>query len=200
MAGDFYDANNVVVGHAMLMLSPWSATDPVVDLAAFDEVPLFTPDDAAWADFVSAGATNEGFKVNVETSTTQITIEEQSTPVGETVESKAIGIEAVLAEATLESMRYSWGGGVITVTAAAAGVAGKRSMRLSDDIEYFVGVLETRNFNGLARRLAVPKMSITGSGEVSFRRAADKQMFPIRAASLCKPSDIQIVDITAAAL
>lgn len=199
MAGDFYDANNVVVGHAMLMLSPWSAADPVIDLADFDEVPLFTPDNAAWADFVSAGATNEGFKVNVETSTTQITIEEQSTPVGETVESKAIGIEAVLAEATLESMRYSWGGGVITVTAAGAGQAGKRSMRLSDDIEYFVGVLETRNFNGLARRLAVPKMSITGSGEVSFRRAADKQMFPIRAASLCKPSDIQIVDITAPA-
>lgn len=200
MAGDFYDANNVVVGHAMLMLSPWSAADPVLDLATFDDVPLFTPDDPAWVDFVSAGATNEGFKVNVETSTTQITIEEQSTPVGETVESKAIGIEAVLAEATLESMRYSWGGGVITVTAAASGQPGKRSMRLSDDIEYFVGVLETRNFNGLARRLAVPKMSITGSGEVSFRRAADKQMFPIRAASLCKPSDIQVVDITAVAL
>lgn len=200
MAGDFYNANNVVVGHAMLMLSPWSASDPVIDLADFDDVPLFTPENAAWADFVSAGATNEGFKVNVETSTTQITIEEQSTPVGETVESKAIGIEAVLAEATLESMRYSWGGGVITVTAAASEQPGKRSMRLSDDIEYFVGVLETRNFNGLARRLAVPKMSITGSGEVSFRRAADKQMFPIRAASLCKPSDIQIVDITTAAL
>lgn len=200
MAGDFYDANNVVVGHAMLMLKPWAAADPAFDVTTLDEVPLFTPDDAAWSTFVSAGATNEGFKVNVETSTTQITIEEQSTPVGETVESKAIGIEAVLAESTLESMRYSWGGGVITTNAAAAGVAGRRRMRLSDDIEYYVAVLETRNFDGFARRLVVPKVSITGSGEVSFRRAADKQMFPIRAASLCKPSDIEIVDITAAAL
>lgn len=200
MAGDFYNADNVVVGHAMLMLKPWSRTDPILDLALFDSVPLFTPDDPAWGEFVSAGATNEGFKVNVETSTTQVTIEEQSTPVGETVESKAIGIEAVLAEATLSSMRYSWGGGDITVQAAAAGKVGKQTMNLSDDIEYYVGVLETRNFNGLARRLGVPKMSITGSGEVSFRRAADKQMFPIRAASLCKPSDIEIVDITAPAL
>jgi hypothetical protein len=200
MAGDFYNADNVVVGHAMLMLKPWVAADPALDPLDFDEVPVFEPSDPAWADFVSAGATNEGFKVNIETSTTQITIEEQSTPVGETVESKAVGIEAVLAEATLESMRYSWGGGVITTQAAAAGVAGKRRMSLSDDIEYYVAVLETRNFNALPRRLFVPKVSITGSGEVSFRRSSDKQMFPIRAASLCKPSEIEIVDITAVAL
>lgn len=200
MAGDFYNANNVVVGQAMLMLKPWDPADAPIDPLDFDLVPVFTPDDAAWADFVSAGATNEGFKVNLETSTTQVTIEEQSTPVGETVESKALGIEAVLAESTLESMRYSWGGGVITVQAAASGVAGKRRMSLSDDIEYYVAVLESRNFNAMPRRLFVPKVSITGSGEVSFRRAADKQMFPIRAASLCKPSEIEIVDITAAAL
>ena len=199
MAGDFYNADNVVVGHAMLMLTAWikGAVKPMVD----DDTPIFDPDDAAWgADWLSIGATHEGFKVNVETSTTQITIEEQSTPVGETVESKAIGIEAVLAEATLESMRYSWGGSDIAVTAAASGQPGKETMTLSDDVEYYTGILETRNFNGFARRLYVPKMSITGSGEVSFRRAADKQMFPVRAASLCKPAEIQIVDIVAPAL
>lgn len=199
MAGDFYNADNVVVGHAMLMLKPWVRTDPALDLSVFDDVPLFTPDNPAWADYVSAGATNEGFKVNVETSTTQITIEEQSTPVGETIESKAIGIEAILAESTMEAMRYSWGGSDITVTPAGAGQVGKSAMTLVDDINYYVAVLETRNFNGLARRLGVAKVSITGSGEVSFRRAADKQMFPIRAASLCKPSEIEIVDITAPA-
>lgn len=197
MAGDFYNADNVVVGHAMLMITPWvkGSVEPLVA----DSTPLFAPDNAAWTDWVSAGATNEGFKVNVETSTTQITIEEQSTPVGETVESKAIGIEAVLAESTMESMRYSWGGSDITVTAAGAGQPGKKVMTLTDDIRYYTVCLETRNFNGLARRLYVPKVSITGSGEVSFRRAADKQMFPVRAASLCKPSEIQVVDITAPA-
>lgn len=195
MAGEFYNADNVVVGHAMLMLTPW-VKDAVEALPA-DDTPLFTPNDAAWTDWVSAGATNEGFKVNVETSTTQITIEEQSTPVGETVESKAIGIEAVLAESTLEAMKYSWGGSDIVATAAGAGVWGKEVMSLIDDIQYFTAVLESRNFNGFARRLYVPKVSITGSGEVSFRRAADKQMFPIRAASLCKPTDIQVVDLLA---
>jgi hypothetical protein len=199
MAGDFYNADNVVVGHAMLMLTPWvkGAVEPMVD----DDTPLFAPDDAGWgADWLSVGATNEGFKVNVETSTTQITIEEQSTPVGETVESKAIGIEAVLAESTMQSIKYSWGGGAITSTAAASGQPGTEKMSLSDDIEYFTATLETRNYNGFARRLYIPKVSITGSGEVSFRRAADKQMFPVRAASLCKPSEIEIVDVVAAAL
>lgn len=198
MAGEWYNADNVVVGHAMLMLTPWvkGAVEPIVA----DSTPLFAPANAAWIDWVSAGATNEGFKVNVETSTTQITIEEQSTPVGETVESKAIGIEAVLAESTMESIKYSWGGGTITTTAASSGTPGTDKMTLSDDITYFTACLETRNYNGFARRLYIPKASITGSGEVSFRRAADKQMYPVRVASLCKPSEIQIVDITAAAL
>lgn len=199
MAGDFYNADNVVVGHAMLMVTPWvkGAVEPI----PLDATPLFDPDHANWgAEWLSIGATNEGFKVNVETSTTQITIEEQSTPVGETVESKAIGIEAVLAESTLEAIRYSWGGGTIVTTAAASGVTGTEKMSLTDDIEYYTVCLETRNFNGFARRLYVPKVSITGSGEVSFRRAADKQMFPVRAASLCKPSEIQVVDVVAPAL
>lgn len=196
MAGSLYNADNVVVGHAMLMITPWSRTalEPIVA----DATPLFTPDDTAWADWVSAGATNEGFKVNVETSTTQITIEEQSTPVAETIESKGISIEAVLAEATMESMRLSWGGSDITAAAAGAGTPGTRKMTLTDDINYYTICLETRNYNGFARRIYVPKVSITGSGEVSFRRAADKQMFPVRAASLCAPTDIEIVDIVAA--
>lgn len=195
MAGEFYNADNVVVGNAMLMLTPW--VKDAVETPVDDDTPIFTPDDTAWADWVSAGATNEGFKVNVETSTTQITIEEQSTPVGETVESKAIGIEAVLAEATIDSMKYAWGGGIITTTAAGAGVWGKKSMVISDEPQYYTATLESRNFNGFARRLYIPKASMTGSGEVSFRRAADKQMFPIRLASLCKPSDIEVVDLTA---
>lgn len=190
MAGSWYNANNVVVGHAMLMVTPWTvvpAPQPV------DATPIFTPADAAWVLWNSIGATNEGFKVNVETSTTQITIEEQSTPAGETVESKAITIEAALAESTLESMKYSWGGGTITTV---AGPPAKKSMPLTDVQTYYTVVLETRNYAGKARRIYIPKVSITGSGEVSFRRAADKQMFPVRVASICPPDQIVITDLT----
>lgn len=197
MAGSFYNADNVVVGNAMLMITPW-VKDDVTPLPV-DGTPIFTPADTAWADWVSAGATSEGFKANIQTSTTQITIEEQSTPVGETVESKAVSIDAILAESTMQSMKYSWGGSAITHTAAGVGQPAKDVMTLTDDITYYTVCLESRNFNGFARRLYIPKVSITGSGEVAFRRAADKQMFPVSAASLCKPSDIEIVDITAPA-
>jgi hypothetical protein len=195
MTGSLYNSDNVVVGEAVLMMTPWVLDDvaPMVD----DDTPIFTPDDAAWADWVSAGATNEGFKVNVDTSVTQITIEEQSTPVAETVESKSIAIEAALAEDTLESMKLAWGGGTIVVTAAAASVWGKRVMSLTDAVLYYTLTLEMRNFNGFARRIYIPKASLTGSGEVSFRRASDKRMFPTRAASLCKPSEIVITDLVA---
>jgi hypothetical protein len=97
----------------------------------------------------------------------------------------------------MTSMKYSWGGDDIVHVAAGAGQPAKDTMVLTDDITYYTTVLESRNFNGMARRLYIPKVSITGSGEVAFRRSADKQMFPVSAASLCKPSDIEVVDITA---
>lgn len=190
MTGSWYDSNNVVVGHAMLMVTPWTLI-PAINVD--DATPIFTPNDAAWALWSSIGATNEGFKVNVQTSTTQITIEEQSTPAGETIESKAITIEAALAESTMESMKYSWGGGTITTV---AGPPTAQTMALTDTTAYYTVTLETRNYAGKARRLYIPKVSITGSGEVSFRRASDKQMFPVRAASICPPQEIVITDLT----
>jgi hypothetical protein len=198
MTGVLYDPDNVKVGNAVLMLTPWILGD-VAPIVA-DVTPLFTPADTAWADWVSAGATNEGFKMNVDVSTTQITIEEQSTPVDERQESKTLGLEAELAEDTLLSVKYAWGGSAITVTAAASGTPGTSKMVLADDVAYWTYCLEMQNKFGLARRIYVPKASMIGSGETSFRRASDKRMYPVRLTTLCRPSDIQIVDITAPAL
>lgn len=198
MAGVLYDPDNVQVGNAVLMLTPWvlGSVEPIVA----DETPLFTPADTAWTDWVSAGATNEGFKVNIDVSTTQITIEEQSTPVDERQETKTLGLEAELAEDTLITVKYAWGGSAITIVPASSGVTGTHKMVLQDDVAYWTYILETRNKFGLARRTYVPKASMIGSGETSFRRASDKRMYPVRLTTLCKPTDIQIVDVTAPAL
>lgn len=199
MPGSLYDANNVVVGHAVLWIAPWVVGTPAKTLVP-DSTPLFDVTTWETAGWKGAGATNEGFKVNVETSTTTVTIEEQSTPVDETIEGKTLNIEAALAEDTMQVLQWTWGGGTIVTAAASAGVPGTDKMSLANSITYVTAALEMRNFKGFARRLYIPKMSISGSGEVSFRRSADKRTHPVRLGSLVAPSLIQIVDITAAAL
>lgn len=198
MPGVLYDVNNVVVGQATLYYKAWSASTAAVLVP--DTTPVFTVTTWETAGWTTAGATNEGFKINFEKSTTQIMIEEQSTPVGETIESANLGIEAELAEATIENMKLAWNGGAITTVAAATGIPGTKKMSLTDTVVYWAVALETLNTKGFARRILWPKMTAVGSGETSFRRAADKQMHPMRWSMMCKPSEVQIVDITAAAL
>lgn len=195
MAGKLYDGNNVVVGNAVLFTKPWSLTTPAVLLP--DDTALWAI--APWeaAGWQSAGATNEGFKINAEASTTTVTVEEQSTPVGESLEGKSIGIEAALAEDTLDSIKAAWGGGTIVTQAPSATLVGTAKMSLVNNIQYVAAVLEMANFRGLPRRIFIPKMSLFGAGETSFRRASDKRLYPIRLNSLCRPDEIQIVDVTA---
>lgn len=194
MPGALYDANNVVVGNAVLWMKPWTLT-PVIVPPALKSQPF---DFVAWeaAGWIGAGATHEGFKANVETTTTTTTIEEQSVPVAERVESKSISIEAALAEDTLETIRLAWGGGTITTVATAGAVPAHRIMSLSDDIVYWAACLEMRNAKGLSRVMFSPKNSSSGSGETSFRRAADKRTYPFRLASISPPADIKIYDVT----
>ncbi len=194
MPGVLYNENNVAVGQAAVYIKTWTSALVLAQIADAT-VPLSPAGVVAWeaAGWTILGATNEGFKINAEASTTTVTIEEQSTPVGEQMESKTVGIEAELAEDTLESISLAWGGGTI---ATVAGPPAKRTMSLVDTIKYVQVAMEMKNSNGFARRIYIPKMSIFGSGETSFRRAAEKRLYPIKMNSLCKPSDIIIVDFT----
>lgn len=199
MSGVLYNPDNVVVGNAVLRLIPWVLGDVEPNVA--DTIELFSEDIADWPNpWFSAGATDEGFKLNTDTSTTTVTIEEQATPVGETVEGKTIAITAALAEDTMQSLRLAWGGSDITVAAAASGVPGTNKMTLTDQVSYYTAILEMSNKFGLARRIYIPKTSVTGSGDTSFRRAADKRLYPLSVTSICKPSEIEVVDVVAVAL
>lgn len=198
MPGSLYDGNNVVVGHAHLFIKAWNPLTPATPMP--DTTAVFTIAPWETAGWNSVGATNEGFKVTVDASTTTVTIEEQSTPVQESLEAKSIAIEAALAEDTMDTIQRAWGGGTITTVAASTGIPGTKKMTLANSILYFAATLETKNSLGFARRFFIPKMSFFGSGETSFRRAADKRLYPVKLNSLCRPDEIQIVDITAAAL
>lgn len=196
MPAPLYNADNVVVGNAILRLAPWVLGD--VEPLVADSVPLFSEADLDWpAPWFSAGATDEGFQITTDTSTTTVTIEEQSTPVGEAVEAKTISIVGALAEDTLQTIGLAWGGSTIVTTAPSPTLPGTQKMTLSDDRKYYVGVLEMANKFGLARRIYIPKLSGVGSGDTSFRRAAAKRLYPMTFTSLCRPNEIQVVEITA---
>lgn len=199
MAGTLYNENNVAVGQAAVYMKAWTPA-LVLTKIADATVPLSDAGVTAWeaAGWTIFGATNEGYKINAEASTTTINIEEQSSPVGEQMEAKAVAIEAALAEDTIQSMSFAWGGGVVTTTApGAGGIYGKQTMKLVDGIKYVQIAMEMINPLGFARRIYIPKMSLFGSGETSFRRAAEKRLYPVKMNSLCKPTDIEIVELTA---
>lgn len=196
MPATLYDPNNVKVGEAYLFYAPWIAGQTPTAMPA-DSTPLFTP--TSWnSPWASAGATDEGYKVTVDSSTTQITIEEQALPVDEQVESKTITVEASLAEDTMKTLQLFFAGASITTTNAGTTTPGTEKMVLSSGLKLLTIALEMANPLGLARRIYIPKVSAIGSGDVSFRRASAKHMYPLRFTSLCKPEEIQIVNITAA--
>lgn len=190
---DLYDVNNVVVGKAVLWLAPWDAVTPPDPPA--DTVALFDVYPSPWK---GAGGTDEGFKITIDANTQDINIEEQSTPVARNVDTRTVTIEAALAEDTMQSMQWAYGGNVVT-TAAGTGQPGKSVLTLNDDLQVWSAVLETKNSFALPRRYFIPKMVSAGSVEVSFRRAAAKRMYPLTLGSICATGDMQFTEITAPA-
>jgi len=194
MPGTLYNPNNVVIGLAVLWLQPY---DPLnLPLMPDDSIPL-------WGDFgdpwQGAGATDNGFKFSVASQTNNVTVEEQSTPVAQTLSSRGVTISASLAEDTVQVMQWSYGTGVITSVAASPGppvVSAKQVLTFDDNILEWAAILETQSTSGKARRYFVPKMNSGGTVDTSFRRASDKRMYPLTLTSVCAPSEIAIYDFT----
>lgn len=194
MPGSLYNKQNVVKGMAMLYVAPW--TDSLTFPS--DDTPLFAPDNAGWSStWAAAGASDEGYKLTIDSSTQTENIEEDPQPVSVDLEGREIKIEAALAEDTLETIKLAVGGGSIAVQAASSTVVGKRTLTLNDSIDRVAAVLEMKNKFGLARRWIIPEMMAGGSVSTDFRRAAGKRLYPLALQAVCATADIRCVDITA---
>jgi hypothetical protein len=184
--------NNVVVALASAFVMPW---DP--------DVPAVGPADSAalgadWPDpWVHMGGTDQGWKLTISTKTSEITIEEQATPVDILADGKSMTVAGSLAEDTLQHSLWAYGGGTLTVVAPGVSTYGKTTLSLTDDLEKWALGLETKNLFGRPRRIIIPKAVIAEDVETSYRRAADKRMYPLTGASICPVSEVTIVDITA---
>lgn len=152
----------------------------------------FTSTVSPW---MSCGATEQGWQVNWNPSTTDIRIDEQPTPVDEQMDSATLQFVANLSEDTLAI----WGLALNadkTIQAAGVGIYGKTILTPNANLKKYKVVLETQNQGATPRRFIVPKMTCAANVGAQFRRSGTQRLIPVTFTSVCKFTDIQVVDIT----
>jgi hypothetical protein len=186
---------NVVVGIASAWIQPY---DPNVPAA----LPAVTVAKGAdWGgNWQNLGATDQGWKLTIGTSTKTITIEEQSTPVKVIADSHSYQVAGDLAEDTLQHALWAYGGGTLVTTAAATGVPGYQTLSLQDDLSQWAIGLETVNVQGYWRRYLIPQGNVGTNVDTSFRRSNEKRMYGFQFEGTCAPSQVVIQEMVAAAL
>jgi hypothetical protein len=198
-----YTGNNVLTGPAQIWTQPYSFTTPATLPA--DTIAL----GGLWASpWTAIGATKQGIVVDINRQTTDITIEEQMTPVDQRTTAVHFNFTAQLSEDTLETMLLAYGGGAITVTAAASAVKGKKTLVLHDELDYIVVGMESFAAPRVGmtggeipwRRVLVPKVSSAAQVQTPYRRATEQRIYPVTFSSLVPLSACTIVELNASAL
>lgn len=186
---------NVVVGVASAWIQPY---DPLVP-AALPAVTVAKGADwgGAWQNL---GATDQGWKLTIGTSTKSITIEEQSTPALVISDNHSYQVSGDLAEDTLQKAMWAYGGGTLITTAAATGVPGYETLTLQDSLNIWALGLETVNVQGYWRRYLIPMGVVGANVDTSFRRSNEKRMYSFQFEGTCAPSQVVIQNMIAAAL
>lgn len=149
--------------------------------------PIWTP----------TGATDQGWQFGADKSTQVINIEEQSTPVGTTITSQNVTLAAALSEDITKTLALALNASAVAV-AKTTTKPGYDLITLSDDPIYYAVGMVTVNAEGFGRVIYAPKWTQLQNANVTFRRASDKRSYPAQFSTVCKPSEIQILNFTAA--
>lgn len=146
--------------------------------------------------YTAAGATEQGWQVNYNPSTQDITIEEQQTPVGQEINSAVYQFQATLSEDTAKQLAWALGA-TTTVQAADSTHFGKTTLNLQGDLPTYTVVLETKNRKSFPRRYYVPEMTCAANFTQTFRRSNGQRMVPVTFSSICAIEDISVEEIEA---
>lgn len=191
MAAPSIVTTNVLVGTANLFTAP-SGTAAVAD--------TIVAGDTWGSPWTYIGATEEGVTVAYNTTTGNITVEEQATPVLVVTTEVGFELRFALSEDTVESMKLAYGaGGSIATISGATGIAAKKRLTLSSSLTKLACGFEGVNAAGFPRRVYVPAVLSVGDVETRYRRAANNRAYPTVLRAICDPSLIKIDDWTAAA-
>lgn len=194
--GDLYDANNVVVGQAAVIFAPANTALPDPTTAVMTDPFSLTPFNTVPGTWTPCGATDQGWKFSAKKDTTEVNVEEQSTPVATNITKQTVALEGALSEdvsATLALVLNA----TTTATAAGAGTPGYDSITIQDAPVHYAAVLLTSNDKGFPRWIYIPDCVSLNDAEVSFRRASDKRMYNCVFSSVCNIDLIQVINFTA---
>lgn len=188
MAEPVKDILNVLVGKANMYIGTPASVNPP-DTLAFDE---------AWgADWLHPGYSEDGLELSVGRKDKEHRVDELGIPAVITIDSSMFEVAFAFAEATLENLRYAAGGGSITETAAGAGQIGKKTLKLSEDLEVMKLGFEGKNPQGFYRRIIIPRVVSSGTMKTEWSRSSKKQIYKAQFKAICAISSIDIYDKTA---
>lgn len=145
--------------------------------------------------WVPVGATDQGWTYGTNKSTQKINIEEQSTEVGTTINTQSVTIAGALSEDISRTLALAYNG-VLTSSAPSATEPGYDTIELTDDVVYYAVALIAVNSETYPRIVYAPKWSQLANTTTAFRRATKQRMYPVDFATACKPSQIQVFNIT----
>jgi hypothetical protein len=185
------DIKKVMIGTVALYLAPADTAPPA------DTVPLNGDWGSVWK---HPGFTEEGVNFTFDRDVEDHYVEEQSNPALKTVSESDFQIEVGFVQDVLDNMLYAFGGGQITKVAAATGVVGTTTLKLSDNLNFMALGFEGKNPEGFWRRLYIPRVVATGSVETEFRRNEQKRVYPAEFHAVCRMDEIIWKNMDAAAL
>lgn len=148
--------------------------------------------------WTGVGFTAEGLSMEVGSDVEEIRVEESLTPVGRVLTATSVTVAFDFAEDTVENRLLAYGFGSITTTAAGASQIGKKTLVLGDELEEKAICIVADNAYGFKDRIYIPRVMAGGTVGTSYRRA-EKRVYPVEFMATCEPSDIVIVQQTAAA-
>jgi hypothetical protein len=192
-----WDDDNILYGVGYLFTAKYGTALPAdVDLG----------DSTAWGAVTTpgpwnyVGATDQGVTTTFNPSMTDLNIEEQPTPIAALVNTATYQITTSLSEETIDNINLAYGGaGTKTVTAPGSTQPGKTILRLSSNFPLLAAAILGTNELGFPRIFYVPRIQSAGQVQTAFRRAASQRLYPITLNALCDLSEMEIIDITAAA-
>lgn len=147
--------------------------------------------------WVPVGATDQGWTYGTNKSTQKINIEEQSTEVGTTISTQSVTISGSLSEDISRTLALAYNG-TLSSSAATANEPGFDVVALSDDVIYYAVAMLAQTNDGFPRIIYAPKWSQLANTTTAFRRAAKQRMYPVDFSTACKPTQIQVFNITSA--